>query len=121
VAGRAYGPLAATAREAGISSCGPSQPALGRVTPQGESTLIGSSNRIVGYTGKFCSDATWSNTHPISFGFREQVIELKQGGQGASDCLARLGRRMWTWAPTLPGGKQLDVLTTEATQALLEK
>jgi hypothetical protein len=49
------------------------------------------------------------------------VIELKQGGQGASDCLARLGRRMWTWAPTLPGGKQLDVLTTEATQALLEK
>ena len=44
------------------------------------------------------------------------------GQQAASDCLiTALGRRMWTWAPKLPEGKQPDMLTTEAIQALLKK
>jgi hypothetical protein len=73
--------------------------------------------RIVGDTGKFCSNATCFKTRLISFGLGVQVIELKRGRQGAWDCLARLGWRMWTWAPTLLEGKQLDMLTTEAIQA----
>jgi DNA primase len=43
------------------------------------------------------------------------------GQQGAVDCLTRLGRRMWAWAPGLPEGKQPDMLTTEAIQGLLKK
>jgi hypothetical protein len=43
------------------------------------------------------------------------------GRQGAWDCLARLGRRIWTLAPTLPEGKQPEMLTAEAIQALLKK
>ena len=38
------------------------------------------------------------------------------GREGAMDCLTRLGRRMWTYAPTLPEGKQPDMLTDEASQ-----
>jgi DNA primase len=43
------------------------------------------------------------------------------GREGAMDCLMRLGRRMWTWAPTLPAGKQPDMLSAEEIQALLKK
>ena len=42
------------------------------------------------------------------------------GREGAMDCLTRLGRRMWTWAPTLPAGKQPDMLSIEEIQALLK-
>ena len=43
------------------------------------------------------------------------------GRQGAGDCLARLGRRMWVWAPQLPDGKQPDMLSVKETQKLLKK
>jgi DNA primase len=43
------------------------------------------------------------------------------GRQGSMDCLTRLGRRMWTYAPLLPEGKQPDMLSTEQIQALLKK
>jgi DNA primase len=43
------------------------------------------------------------------------------GREGSMDCLTRLGRRMWTWAPTLPAGKQPDALSTREIQALLKK
>jgi hypothetical protein len=43
------------------------------------------------------------------------------GQQGAIDCLMRLGRRMWAYAPALPEGKQPDMLTVEELQALLKK
>jgi DNA primase len=43
------------------------------------------------------------------------------GQEGSRDCLARLGRRMWTYAPVLPEGKQPDMLSTEEIQALLKK
>ena len=43
------------------------------------------------------------------------------GQEGAVDCLARLGRRIWTWAPALPAGKQPDMLTIEEIQTLLKK
>ena len=43
------------------------------------------------------------------------------GRQGAGECLARLGRRMFVWAPELPAGKQPDMLSAEEIQALLKK
>jgi DNA primase len=43
------------------------------------------------------------------------------GQQGAADCLARLGRRMWAWAPMLPEEKQADLLTVEEILALLKR
>ena len=43
------------------------------------------------------------------------------GQEGARDCLARLGRRVWAYAPVLPEGKQPDMLRTEEIQALLRK
>jgi DNA primase len=43
------------------------------------------------------------------------------GQQGAIDCLKRLGRRMWVWAPTLPQGTQPDMLAAEDIQALLKR
>ena len=42
------------------------------------------------------------------------------GQQAANDCLTRLGRRMWTWAPALTEGKQPDMLSTEEIQTLLK-
>ena len=43
------------------------------------------------------------------------------GRDGAADCVVRLGRRMWTYAPALPEGKQPDMLAPEEIQALLKK
>jgi DNA primase len=43
------------------------------------------------------------------------------GREGTADCLLRLGRRMWTYAPALPQGKQPDMLSTEEIHALLKK
>jgi DNA primase len=43
------------------------------------------------------------------------------GQEGAADCLARLGRRIWAWAPALSAGKQPDMLMVEEIQALLKK
>jgi DNA primase len=43
------------------------------------------------------------------------------GREAGKDCLTRLGRRMWVWAPALPDGKQPDMLTSEEIQALLKK
>jgi len=43
------------------------------------------------------------------------------GEQGSLDCLARLGRRMWAYAPKMPEGKQPDTLSMEEIQALVKK
>jgi|SRR5579884_534750 len=43
------------------------------------------------------------------------------GREAAKDCLTRLGRRMWVYAPELPEGKQPDMLTADEIQALLRK
>jgi Toprim-like len=43
------------------------------------------------------------------------------GQQGAADCLARLGRRMWAYAPGPSEGKQPDLMTVEEIQTLLKK
>ena len=43
------------------------------------------------------------------------------GQEAAKDCVARLGRRLWVWAPTLPEGKQPDMLSTEEIQAFLKR
>jgi DNA primase len=43
------------------------------------------------------------------------------GQQGSMDCLTRLGRRMWAWAPVLPAGKQPDTFSVEEIQALVKK
>jgi DNA primase len=43
------------------------------------------------------------------------------GQEAATDCLTRLGRRMWTYAPALPEGKQPDMLSAEEIQAFLKK
>jgi DNA primase len=43
------------------------------------------------------------------------------GQEGSMDCLKRLGRQMWVWAPALPEGKQPDMLTPEEIQALVKK
>jgi DNA primase len=43
------------------------------------------------------------------------------GQQGARDCLLRLGRRMFVWAPELPEGKQPDMLSMDEIQGLLKK
>ena len=43
------------------------------------------------------------------------------GQEGSLDCIKRLGRRMWVWAPVLPEGKQPDMLTIKEIQALVKK
>ena len=43
------------------------------------------------------------------------------GRQGSADCLMRLGRHMFVYAPELPEGKQPDGLTTEELQGLIKK
>ena len=43
------------------------------------------------------------------------------GQQASMECLARLGRKMWVWAPVLSTGKQPDMLSVEKIQALLKK
>lgn len=50
------------------------------------------------------------------------LLDGDQAGQeAATDCLQRLGRRMWAWAPKLADGMQPDMLATEELQALLKK
>jgi DNA primase len=43
------------------------------------------------------------------------------GREAATNCLTRLGRQMWVWAPALPDGKEPDMLTSEEIQKLLGK
>jgi DNA primase len=43
------------------------------------------------------------------------------GQEAARDCLTRLGRRMWTYAPALPAAKQPDMLSAEEIQAFVKK
>jgi len=43
------------------------------------------------------------------------------GREGLMDCLMRLGRRIWAWAPALPEGKQPDILSVDELQVLLKK
>jgi hypothetical protein len=38
------------------------------------------------------------------------------GREGAKDCLVRLGRRMWSYAPVLPEGMQPDMLSAKDIQ-----
>jgi DNA primase len=50
------------------------------------------------------------------------MLDGDEAGQDAAkDCVARLGRRVWVWAPPLPEGEQPDMLTTEEIQAFLKK
>jgi DNA primase len=50
------------------------------------------------------------------------LLDGDEVGQATSnDCLTRLGRRMWVWAPALPDGNQPDMLTSEEIQALLKR
>jgi len=50
------------------------------------------------------------------------MLDGDQAGQeAAKDCLSRLGRRLWVWAPTLPEAKQPDMLSTEEIQAFLKR
>ena len=43
------------------------------------------------------------------------------GRQAAGECLTRLSRQMFVWAPELPEGKQPDMLSAEEIQAVLKK
>ena len=43
------------------------------------------------------------------------------GQQASTECLQRLGRSMWVWAPVLPEGKQPDMLSPEEIRAVLKK
>jgi DNA primase len=43
------------------------------------------------------------------------------GRQGTDEILLRLGRQVWTKAVCVPNGKQVDQMSTEELQALLEK
>lgn len=43
------------------------------------------------------------------------------GQQASMECLARLGRRMWVWAPVLPEGEQPDMLSVGEIRAVLKK
>jgi DNA primase len=43
------------------------------------------------------------------------------GRKGSGDCLARLGRRMYAYAPLLPEGMQLDTMTPEARYAVIKR
>jgi DNA primase len=50
------------------------------------------------------------------------LLDGDEAGQlAAADCLTRLGRRMWVWAPALPEGKQPDMLSAEEIRAFLKK
>jgi DNA primase len=50
------------------------------------------------------------------------LLDGDEAGQAAAvDCLTRLGRRMWTYAPALAEGKQPDMLSIEEIRALLKK
>ncbi len=43
------------------------------------------------------------------------------GRQGSADCLARLGRHMFVYAPELADGKQPDSLSDEELNLLIKK
>lgn len=43
------------------------------------------------------------------------------GKQGSADCLLRLGRRMYAYAPLLPEGAQPDTMTPEALYAFIKR
>ncbi len=50
------------------------------------------------------------------------LLDGDEAGKRASmDCLMRLGRRMWAWAPLLPAGMQPDMLSLEQIQTLLSQ
>jgi len=50
------------------------------------------------------------------------LLDGDEAGQlAAMDCLTRLGRRMWVWAPALPEGKQPDMLSAEEIQLFVKK
>ncbi len=62
--------------------------------------------------------------HSIVRHFKAAYILLDGDGAGqdaAKDCLARLGRRIWVWAPVLLNGMQPDLLNTEDILRLLKK
>lgn len=62
--------------------------------------------------------------HSLAEHFKAACILLDgdDAGQDATkDCLARLGKRMWVWAPSLPAGTQPDMLTIEEIHALIKK
>jgi len=43
------------------------------------------------------------------------------GRQGSADCLARIGRQMFVYAPELPEDKQPDSLSDDELGALIKK
>ena len=50
------------------------------------------------------------------------MLDGDQAGQeAAKDCVMRLGRRMWVWAPALPEGKQRNMLTAEELRGTLKE